>query len=322
MNPRMKTYATATALLLAVALFAQPTQAQDDQAQEQHQFQKKISHLQQQLREAHKQLRSFHEKFEAERRKHLPPLENGLLQVFQLREIDPVEVAEILNELLGPAQLRMAPDSEHSRLLVYARQKILDEISALIQQFDVPEDPNSSQAKDDKYLAESLMVRIFWLSDGATYPDAQPANNFLPNSVTEALKHVGIAAPFLVLQSNTSIALNEDGAASFHVHDLPVNVFNDRLRFSAEGEVHAVDTNQIRLRMETATERTVGNEPIAENHIGGSMVAPLNHFMVLGTTNYAAPTSHEGVTSKSTDATSRFAFVVQVIEAKSFTPDE
>ena len=50
----------------------------------------------------------------------------------------------------------------------------------------------------------------------------------------------------------------------------------------------------------------------------GSLTAPLGHYMVLGTTNYVAKKSE---VDKTLD-TSRFAFVIQVVEADSYAPEK
>jgi hypothetical protein len=106
-----------------------------------------------------------------------------------------------------------------------------------------------------------------------------------------------------VLQSNTSIALEEGEEASFEVHRLPAMVFNDQLLFEAQGEFYMDGGDRIRMQMIAST---------ASSRVSGSLVAPLEHFVILGTANYAS--KKEG--------NSRFAIVVQTVETQSFAPEK
>ncbi len=167
-------------------------------------------------------------------------------------------------------------------------------------------------------LPRSLMVRIFWLSDGPTNPDAQLAEEFLPESVLTALRRVGIKDPHIVLQSNTSIALGEEDESQFKVDDLPAIVFRERLLFKARGDIRAAGGDQLRLRMEAYTVRMVDKQIFQENKISGSMIAPLEHFVVLSTANYSSSYPDKDGTLSS----SRIAFVVQIVESQSFAPEQ
>jgi len=272
-------------------------------------FHEKERQLVQALQEAHRELEQRHQV-------SMPPLEQTETRVFHLKHINSNRLSNTLVEILGTDQLRVSADASSQTLVLRGGKDVLSRAESLISHMDKPEVVSKSESHSA--LPRSLMVRIFWLSDGDTNAGAQPAEakQFLPNSVIDALKRVGIETPFVVLQSSTSVALEEDDEVRFEVRSLPAIVFNERLLFNAWGEVRADEGDRIRLRMEASTTRTSG---VDENHVSGSMIAPLEHFVVLGTTNYASPTP-DGMSGDGSHSNSRFAFVVQMVKSQSFGP--
>jgi len=284
--------------------------------EQQAQMQEQVARYHEEKEKFSRALQEAHRELEQRRRVSMPPLEKTETRVFHLRHIDGNRLRMTLKEILGPQLIRLSADASPHTLVVRAGKETLNTVESLIVKMD---DPGVvSKSEYHSALPRALMVRIFWLSEGQANADAQPAEKFLPDSVINALERVGIETPFVVLQSNSSIALDEDDEARFEVYDLPAIVFRERLLFTAEGRVRAAGGDRISLRMEVGTLRTAGEKRFNENNVSGSMIAPLRHFVVLGTANYASSYPNKDGNYSS----SRFAFVVQTIEAQSFAPEE
>ena len=265
-----------------------------------------LEHEKHQLAQA---LKHAHQELEQRRRETFPSMENTETRVFQLRHVDGSGMGHTLREILGDS-IRIAQAGD--RILVMSGPQVaIEKAVQLLTEMD----RSDAVAPGKSGLPDSLMVRIFWLSDGETYAGAEPAGQFLPDAVIGALGRVGIEDPFIVLQSNTAVALDEVDT-QFEVNDLPAIVFNERLMFNAKGAIRAAGEDRLNLWMGAFTVRRTGGSSYDENHVQGSLLAPLGHFAVLGTANYA----ELGAEGKSSN--SQFAFVVQVIEAESFAPND
>jgi hypothetical protein len=276
------------------------------------QMQKQLEKLLEEKQKMVQALHEAHSELEQRSQGSPQPSQQALTHVFELDHIRGDVMADTILGVLGGNELRLSPVSPH-RLVVNAEEETLEAVARLIERLDRPE---VATKKNHSGLPQTLMARIFWLSDGPTYPGAQRAENSLPSSVISALTRIGIEEAYLILQSNTSIALGDD-KAQFEVEDVPATVFGERWLFDANGEVHAAGNDRIRLQMEAATVRIDGDRQSYENHIRGSMITPLGHYMVLGTANFASP---EG--EASSHANERFVFVVQMVEAESFAPEK
>ena len=253
-------------------------------------------------------LREAHEEIERHREHSLPPLEETATRVFHLEHIDGNRLKNTIQEILGSDFLRLSSGVSPQTLVVRGGEEALVRAEELIQRMDQPRVSSKSESRSD--LPRSLMVSIFWLSDGQTSPDTQPpAHKYLPGSVINALQKVGIENPFVVQQSNTSIIVEPDVETRFEANDLPAIVFGDRLRFNAKGLFRVDGGDRIRMWMDAFTD---------ESHVSGSLAAPLDHFVVLGTANYASSEPD----NQGNYVTSRFAYVVQVVEAESFAPEK
>ena len=66
----------------------------------------------------------------------LPPLPNAVTRVYKLRYATPSAVANVLNDVLGPAVIRVAVDE--NRLIVASADATFDQIEQLVQSLDEP----------------------------------------------------------------------------------------------------------------------------------------------------------------------------------------
>ncbi len=237
------------------------------------------------------------------------------VKVFQLKYATVPAVAQNLQILLGEEGYRLAIEENSNALIVSAPPATSQRIEALIRAIDIaPATRDGSDSADRSTLGpKSLMVRIFWLSQGAADEDSPPAADYLPGPVIDALTHVGLTEAYVVSQSNSTVAFDGDSKSQFRVGDYPVRVDGQLQTLNAQGEITAVDENIMRLRIETYTTReiTVDDELefVQENEVHGAIVAPIGHFSVVGTTNYA-PTKM-GTVKKG-------ALVLQMLKAQTF----
>jgi len=282
-------------------------------------YRNRILQQQEQIQELHQQLQQLHatheEKMEGRQLANLPPLEDGTLQVFHLKNIDPSVLAETLDLLLGPNQLRLVPDAEHGTLLAYAEKESMRQISEMIVQLDATS--KSTGGATDKPIAgepQLLMVRIFWLADGLPEGEGTHAMDYLPQTVVDAFDRLGLREPRLVSQSSASVVIGSEGEVSIFQFDFPAIVHGKLLQFQSHGQMILEGQPRIQLRVAVP----------GKFELEGRVSAPLGHYMVLGTANYVAE-KHVGkrvsLDQPIRFSTSRFACVVQVIEAESFAPD-
>jgi len=237
---------------------------------------------------------------DGEDREQAPTIENGVLHAFHLNYIEPELLAETLETFLGTSQLRFVPDEENGMLFTYSSEDMLQKIDHLVETLEAANEPSESTDYNPDEETLSLQIRIFWLADGVGESSAE---NYLPVAVIDAVRQLGLESPQLVAQSATSVAGEREEASHFQFR-FPASVGDQSLTFESEGEVMIGPQPQLELHVVVASRRT----PI---ELAGKLSAPLGHYMVLGTTNYV-------VGSDST----RFAFVVQVLEAKSYAPEE
>lgn len=292
-------------------MHVQQAEMQEQQAQ----MQEQVAKFHEEKEKFARALQEAHRELEQSRRGSMPPLEKTETRVFHLQHINGNRLRKTLERILGPQLIRLSADASPQILVVRAGEKSLSTVESLIAEMDKPE--VVSKSKYHSELPRSLIVRIFWLSDDEISRNSQPAEEYLPDPVILALQRVGIETPYIVLQSNTSVALDENDEASFEVHDLSAIVFQDRMLFTASGQVRTAGGDQLRLRMEASVKLQDGDG----SHVSGSMIAPLEHFVVLGTANYASPRPDK-LPGDGTLSSSRFAFVVQTIESQSFAPEE
>ncbi len=238
------------------------------------------------------------------------------VKVFRLQYTTAPVVAQNLQILLGEEGYRLAIDENSNVLIVSAPPATSQRIEAVIRAIDIaPATSDGSDSADRSTLGpKSLMVRIFWLSQGQADSDSPPAADYLPGSVIDALTRVGLTEAYVVSQSNSTVAFDTDSKSRFNVGDYPVRVDGQLQTVNAQGEITVFDENSMRLEIDTYTTREVSVnkqlEFVQENEIHGSIVAPIGHFSVLGTTNYS-PTK-AGTVKKG-------ALVIQMLDAQTFS---
>jgi hypothetical protein len=199
----------------------------------------------------------------------------------------------------------------------------------------------------------TLLLRVFWLANGVEGLDS--ADGYLPAPVINSLVKLGLSDPRLMTQTVNSLSVEGGGSPVEFSTNVPAILFEQPVTLTCAGTMGATTDNRANVDMQL----TVGGFLGVNCDLKGSLVTPLGHFMVLGTANSLIP-EHQasdpaaapeamgmpmgrggemgrggggyggrggegggmmmGVPSAKYNA-SRFAFVVQVIEAESFEPD-
>ena len=308
------------------------------------------------------QFLAVQEELARQQARNLPPLENGKLHAYRLQHIDPALLAETLESFLGTSQLRLVPDVDNNILLTYASEQVSEQISNLVKVLDAENDPNASPSMAESEKAQSLLIRLFWLADG--FGTDEP-RDYLPLAVIQAVNQLGLREPQLVSQSAAALACKQGEEREFEFR-FPALFGGQTLQFESQGSLMLSGQPQLNLHVR------VHSDPVPIE-LAGTLSAPLGHYMVLGTANYASAAqmanasgrsggfgggggsgggggfgfgggggyggeyAEQGrgeygsseqdedaaeVTSASSKLTSRFAFVVQLIEAESFEPEE
>lgn len=292
--------------------------------------------------------------------RELPPLKDAQVRVFQLKNSKASVAAEKVELLFGTQPIRIAVDDASNGLIVFGKAEAIPQVEQLILKLDelavAGRDGELGFAFDRGSLPataarRTLMLRVFWLADGVQ--DGIAADDYLPKAVINSLAKLGLNNPQLVTQTVNSISVQEGAQPVQFSTNIPAMLFERQVSLSCEGTMAATTDN----RADVEVHLTVGG--IGLNcDLKGSLATPLGHFMVLGTANSVipdngaggfgmAPMEHSegmpmgrgmeggrgmggfggegaimGAQAPAKFNTSRFAFVVQVIEGESFAPEK
>ncbi len=241
----------------------------------------------------------------------LADTQNSEVSVFRLKYIRVSSAANTISALLGKEGFRLAIEETANQLIVSAPAEISEAIGELLHKIDVtPTQKNKNRVTSQKQSApKSLQVHTFWLAAGLL---DNSTTEHLPESVIEALNKIGITNPGIVTQSTTSLIAKDVSTFKSFMH---ATFKNQEFLFTNNAELSLNEGQQIELHVHTQILKRSENKNACE--LRGSMTAPLGHYMVLGTTNYVTEDSQENTLD-----TSRFAFVIQIVEADSFVPEK
>ena len=266
--------------------------------------QNEITRLRKQLEQAQIQLHIAQQRLQENANKNLPQLENGTLNAYRLKHVSPELLAETLETFLGLNQLRLVPDQENKILLAYSTREVAEQISKLVDVIDTS--PERSEHSHRATEAQSAMIRIFWLAEGDPTKESSDPEKYLPEAVIKAVEKLGLQSQKLVAQSATSIAIGPVGDVSDSFQfQFPATIYEEIFSLQGRGIIALENQPQLDLQISIDT-------PTSPIELSGIITAPRDHFMVLGTANYAGQI----------DRTTRFAFVVQVTDTQSFAPEE
>ncbi len=267
------------------------------------------------LRELEKKVRVVGQFMVDLKKSPLADMQNSQVSVFRLKYLPANSAAVTISALLGEKGFRMATEEKSNQLIVSAPAEISKAIDELLQKIDTaPAQKNENRVASQQQSApKSLQVHTFWLAD--EMPTSSRPDH-LPESVIEALNKIGVRYPGIVAQSTTSLIAKSRNDVSMSESFMHATFKDHEFLFTNGVELSLNKEKHIELHVQTQILK--GSEKKNACELRGSLTAPLGHYMVLGTTNYVAGNPEK---DNMLD-TSRFAFVIQVVEADSFAPDK
>jgi hypothetical protein len=292
-----------------------------------------------QLREANAQLADFERERET-------PAADAELRIFRLRFLKAQEAALTISEIVGSQGVRTSADHRANALIVSAPLEKIEVIGALLENLDVE---NGEAAKAPTSGGpRSLLVRVFWLADNLPEGEGQDPAEYLPGSVLKAVKGVGLESPRIVSQVvNSAVNVMGDGQGPPFLSSTSVLVGGRKTQEECSGTLRVAGDREVVLQLSVQVAEAC--------QVEGNLTMPIGHYMVLGTANTVMSPTREmaergrggrggfgggpggygaegeggfgeaeaGTVGRApaTLKTSRFAFVVQVVEAESFAPE-
>lgn len=218
-------------------------------------------------------------------------------RLFKTKYAQAEDAARLLDQVLGNTA-RISADPRTNSLIVQADAEVLNSTIDILKSLDAPTEKDSTFAEDpeDIDLPPTVMIRFFWLCDGPPTKGAKQAETILPASVCNGLRKIGLENPYLAAQGTTTLALSGAVELSlkgqkenvfFEIGNLPTDLFGDRIQLGVEGEVGIKLPDRLMLSVRTHGNRREGKNYRTLNQFSGSLVTPLDHYVILGATSYA-----------------------------------
>ena len=187
--------------------------------------------------------------------------------------------------------LRISVDERTNSLILKAANEALISAEAILKHLDQPTD-DDNEAEEEEELS-GVTIRVFWLCQGSPHADAAPASRVLPTAVCKGLAKIGLNAPYVVSQAVTSLALPDtDDFEAFLLRDVRSNLFGKEVWLNVEGHLRPIDEEQLQFNMETTCKESYPQKTRNTNTFSGSVVTPLDHYVILGTTSYATGSTY------------------------------
>ncbi len=252
-------------------------------AKQQEELSKHLQELQRNWLSAMRQIATLAKQLEEQQRhRPLPPIENGQVKVYSLVYLAPREAAQTIESLFGTQAIRIAVDERSNALIMYGKPDSFAAVDALIDRLDKQAAPANAAEKTSPNAAtvpRSLLVRIFWLADRLPESEGgQYAGDYLPQSVLDATQKLGLDMPTLVTQTVNSLAVGSDDVTSFSAN-APALLYGQPSMLGCGSRLKLVGGDSVRMELNVHVSGS------ANCDLNGSLVTPLNHFIVLGTAN-------------------------------------
>ncbi len=243
-----------------------------------------------------------------------PLPDNAAIGAFTLKYVRPEEIGQALHNITGGGGPRIAVDERTNTLLIAGNPKQMDVAQQLVKTLDQP-------GKSQIETAETLQVRIVWLLDGVD--GREPAvrldtgsgqsDSFVSSQVVDALALLGFEKPGVVCQQLSTLTVGAGNRGSDFHFQVPTLIKGEPWQLEGQGKITL--TPDDRYAMQFNIEVTQPNNS-QRCQVGGSIVTPLDHYTVLGTTTFVcAETKSE---EEGPRAEHLSAFVVYIDRAKEF----
>ncbi len=147
-----------------------------------------------------------------------------------------------------------------------------------------------------------------------------PKSSVVSPQVADALRELGMEQPQVVCQQLTSLTLDQPGQRGGQFHfQVPAAIEDSTWQFQGQGTI--TPTTDDRYAMEfnlNLAEPGTANQPAQSCQLGGSILTPLGHYTVMGTTTFLSP-AQQPATGKLQRLS---AFVVYLDRPKDFGDTE
>jgi hypothetical protein len=214
-----------------------------------------------------------------------PMPDNAALVAFPLKFVRPEEIGQALHNITGGSGPRIAVDERTNTLLIAGSPKQMDVAKQIVQTLDQP--GKSQQGK----VPQPVQVRIVWLSEGLTDRNMEPPKaSVVSPKVADALRELGMELPQVVCQQLTSLTLDQPGQRGQFHFQVPAAIEDSTWQFQGQGTI--TPTTDDRYAMEfnlSLAEPGAANQPAQSCQLGGSILTPLGHYTVMGTTTFLSP---------------------------------
>jgi len=220
-----------------------------------------------------------------------PLPDSAQLKVFALRYVKPDQVGDVLFRITGSDNMRIAFDERTNSLLLAGAEKQLNIAEALIERLDQP----SQEA--EKRPAETLQLRVVWLLDGVEgkapaeriSTGGREFDSFVSPQVVDALHELGFEMPQVMCQQLTTLTVRPEERRSGQFHfQVPVLVDGDLWQFSGQGSVATSARDKYALDIGLTVEQRDESNKRNTAELSGSIITPLAHYTVVGTTTFVA----------------------------------
>jgi len=198
------------------------------------------------------------------------PEAEPLLTVYHLQFIGAPEASNLLAEVFPGDEVRVATDPQTNSLIVSAPPELQRELQALLQSLD------RDDIRRTKPDFQPVQVRVFWL---VSAPGGSAPHDML-KPVIDELSELGITD--LKLAGRMSIHVGR-GGRPFTVSSRPI-VSDQNFVFSFEGVISGQPDGApvMEARIKCLQPELESDRPFAS--LDTNIEAPLNQFIVLGTT--------------------------------------
>ena len=209
------------------------------------------------------------------------------VQTFRLQHARSGVVADLLDRVYGD-QVRVAVDEPSNTLIVMFDATESGPIHDLVSTLDsAPVAAGQEQPVEER----TLQLRILWLMDGL--PDGlgiEPGERYVSPMVVDVLHGLGLEHPKIVCQHSSTLSAQPENWSEFDLYD-PVKIGDWAVHVQGNGRLLPLEGNRFRVDLRIGIEaedreNRRGDRDREDCSMSGSLVMPLEHYVVLGTTNY------------------------------------
>lgn len=208
-----------------------------------------------------------------------PLPENAVLRTFSLKYVKPEEIGQALHNITGGGGPRVAVDQRTNALLIAGTDKQISVADQLVQTLDQPGGDQKGKT------AETLQLRVVWIVDGLPGTEGKNVEPpFVSPQVLDGLVELGFETPRVMCQQVSMLTVDrsdKQNGGHFNFR-LPVLVQGGPWQFEGQGNVTPIDDD----RFSVGFNMTLRQPEKEDCELTGSIITPLAHYNVLGTTTF------------------------------------